>query len=104
MLQMLTYVPKPKTKNPNMMIIMSLIRIQLYLPRSESQNVIISNTGGNIMAKVELLPAPTNDITALKSGIIIARPTETDRQTIIRLQHHHHLSSYFFIFSILTSK
>lgn len=59
-----------------MTINMSFKRIQLYLPRSESQKVIISIIGGKISARVELLAAPTNEITALKLGINIASPTE----------------------------
>ena len=53
----------------------SFQRIQLYFPNPLSQNVMISITGGKMRASVELLTAPTSEITAPKLGIIAASAT-----------------------------
>lgn len=83
MLQMLVYVPNAKPHNPNIRIPMSFQRTQLCFPNPSCQKVIISITGGNIRAKVELLTAPTKDITADKFGIAAAKATETEGKMYI---------------------
>jgi hypothetical protein len=50
-------------------------RIQLNFPNPLCQKVMISMTGGKMRASVELLTAPTSEITAPKFGIIAARAT-----------------------------
>lgn len=71
----LAYVPKMKPAIPNNIIKISFHNIHLYLPIS-GQNVIISINGGNINANVELLSAPTNEITTPKFGTNAAKTTE----------------------------
>lgn len=66
-----------------MTITTSFHSIQLNLPRSESQNVMISIIGGKIKANVELLTAPTSEMTAPRLGIMAASPTVKKRKKIV---------------------
>lgn len=72
---MLVYVPKINPNIPNNIMPISFHNTQLCLPKSFGQNVMISMSGGNINANVELLTAPTNDIIGPKFGIIAASTT-----------------------------
>ena len=59
---------------PNSMSTRSFHSFHLYEPNLSGQNVTISSVGGNINAKVELLRAPTRDMTAPRFGMAAASP------------------------------
>jgi hypothetical protein len=64
---------------PNTIIEISFAIIQgvIVWPGCVGQNVISSMMGGKIKAKVELLTAPTKEITAPKFGTAEAKKTAT---------------------------
>lgn len=55
----------------------AIIQFEIFWPGWVGQNVISSMMGGKIKAKVELLTAPTKEITAPKFGTAEAKKTET---------------------------
>jgi len=78
-------VPKPKPRIPKTMMDKSLVTIQgqIFWPGCVGQNVISSMMGGKIRASVELLTAPTREITAPKFGTAEARKTANKEYKVL---------------------
>lgn len=67
----------------------TMMRTSFIMMRGESplfQKVTISIMGGKMRARVELLTAPTRDMTSAKLGMAAAKPTTQQRFNVLNLK------------------